>query len=250
MKTVGLSALVTAAVTVAATATFTSLGSWAVDGVSGAFGGDDETPDRAAVLEMKRVSDPSGALTLTVPESWGFHRGEQNIPFGATIDRDQGRNNYAGTAFVSGTSPGMSDENDLFEPDIYVAASRDAADDLGVVGATPDELQTWAQGLVRVLDWGTIDDCTLLGDQAPQVAGYVTSGRLWRDCNGFDGTYRWDVAAASDDGTVVMLLQLQFSDENLPMDSADAVMSSITVAPEKLPEPTSLGEGGPPHPTF
>lgn len=238
LMTVGVSALVTAAVTVAATAVFTSAGSWLTSNVRDAFGWSTKepssTPSGQPSGRMKRIADPSNALALTVPEDWGFMTAAQDTPFGAESMDRPGRTDYAGTAFVAGTSGGMTNSRDLSEPDIYFTASREAARDLGLVGAPPETLQAWARDLVRVDDW-TIDSCVLVREEAPHVTGYVTSGRLWRDCDGLKGTQRWDVAAASDDGGVLVLLQLQFTDE-LPMATARTIMSSFTAAPEKIPD--------------
>jgi hypothetical protein len=243
---VAVSAGVTAVVTLVVTALLTPLGSGLARVAHDVFGGagaeskaDPEKKTIEPEVPLERAADPTGALSMLVPTTWGVTRAEVDTPFGVQDADHPGPTDFVGAAMSAGDKAGLSNTSGWDGSYAYFSASRDAAVRLGLVGAGADELTAWTEHFVRSWDW-TVDGCTFAGEEHPGVEGYVTTMRRWEDCKGLPDVTFWELAAARDDGAVVALVQLQRGE--VPEGTAAEMMTSFSVAAEHLPEPGPSAE--------
>jgi hypothetical protein len=242
VRGVAVSAAITAVVTLVITAALTPVGSvlaGALQSVSGAprdaHGSSAPTVSATPTPDsLERVSDPTGALSQLVPASWGVTRAKVDTPYGRPDAAHTGPQNYVGAAMIAGDRSGISDPYGWDGSYVYFSASRDAATRLDLVGATETELSGWAEHFLEGEDW-SLDGCVLAGVDHPEVGGYVTAMRRWENCKGLPDSRLWELAAASDDGEVLVIVQLTLGD--VSEETASQIVTSFLVASEKLPAP-------------
>ena len=249
MRTLGVSALVTAVITLLVTAVLTPFGAAIQNTIGRTLGTDTGREPSAAApasrspsgTKLKWVTSRSGALSLRVPARWG--RGDAGKPFvqfGYVDEGHQGKV-YPQEQLVAGTASALDAPNDWSLPRVGLAASTVAAQDLGLVGADRTRLHAWARHYVESHDWTNLG-CVLVGEEEPRVAGYVAVVRRWEGCAGLPDTRFWELAAASDDGRV-LVVDACVHQAGLSASTARTVLTSFSVAPEKLPgAPVSGGD--------
>ena len=115
---------------------------------------------------------------------------------------------------------------------MVVGASAAAAWKLNLVGAHHQQLRKWAEHYVESEDW-TRNGCSLVGEEEPTVAGYVAVLRRWEGCAGLPATRFWELAAARDDGRALVTVQVKQA--QLSTSTVRTMLTSFSVAPEKLP---------------
>lgn len=238
-RTLRFSALVTVAVTLLVTAILTPFGAAIQNTIDQALGtGRDHDSGASASPSpsgtgLRRVSDRSGGLSLRVPATWGYGTAKSEVAYGIVDADHPGRTDYPGTVLVAGTAAALADDaNDWSLPRVVVGASAAAARELNLVGANRQQLREWAKHYVESEDW-TRNGCSLVGEEEPTVAEYVAVVRRWEGCAGLPATRFWELAAARDDGRALVTVQLKQA--QLSTSTARTVLTSFSVAPERLP---------------
>lgn len=243
VRGVAVSAAITAAVTLVVTAALTPLGSVLDGAVQSVFGVSQDAQKASAPdpstnptpIVLERTADQSHTLSMLVPSAWGITPAKVDTPYGRPDAEHTGRRDYEGAAMIAGDRAGISDPSGWNGSYVYFSASRDAATRLHLVGATSAHLSNWAEHYLESEDW-TLEGCVLAGTNHPEVDGYVTAMRRWDNCEGLPDARLWELAAASDDGSVLAVVQLTLGD--LPDASASQMMTSFNIATEKLPAPS------------
>jgi hypothetical protein len=201
------------------------------------FDGSSEPPDGPAVqmgtasdspveVQMEAASDPSGAISVQVPEDWGFNPAQHNLSYAGYID--------TGVALRAGTGSAVRGGGmDFTNSNLYFGASAAAADRLDMHDRPPGELRAWATSAVRALDW-SLEGCSLSEELPFDQNGFVGVYRIWKDCSGFEGTRMYELFAVSSAGDTIANVSLLAS-LSMTDDTAKLILDSFRVRPESLP---------------
>jgi hypothetical protein len=175
----------------------------------------------SSALAFKRVSNPSGALSMEVPANWAA--GPSDIV-------DYRTNDVIGPALTATENASLL--KSWQSAGAVLGASQALATEFGLVDVAPSERVDKISGYLRSADW-TLLGCVYEGESPVAREGYIGLYRRWRNC-GQVGTFFWNMIAVPDAGTSVVIEEIQFLQIS---DSAigQRILDTFEVVADRLP---------------
>lgn len=195
----------------------------------------DDRESPGAATAFKTASSPDGAVTIHVPATWGFRRSGWNLSFVRTPQGGyQSGMAHPGSAVQAGTGTGLGpDSGSILDTEtLWLGASSEAATYLGLPGRSAEELLGYLKLLARTVTYNN-DGCTLVGEGALEVEGFLVVHRRWTGCADLTDQSLWDVYGVSDSGDVIMSALLVTT--SLTEAESRQVLTGWALAPEQLP---------------
>lgn len=198
-----------------------------VDQFFGMFGG---APDP---VDYKTVTDADRSVSLEVPSDW--------IVVDAPYDVDAGGVREPGAALLAGD--GVGDGTDWGESAVYIGASTVTASRYALPELTPAERMAILGTLADEADW-SIDDCLHANDALTLPTGFTGVSTSWDDCAQTDGMRLWEIYASSDDGAVLLFLQI-YLPPGVDASLARHMVETLTVTRSEIPSADGAGSVSP-----
>jgi len=191
--------------------------------------GDDEPTDSSSAgtmedVEFERVSDPAGAIAVDVPRSWG-----------ATEARFDGIGGVTSPGLGLRAGPDPMEVRFVVDETVWVGASTQAFDDLGLTGLDDATVVDLFEGRLESSVYLPRNDCSPTSKHTPELGDqWVGAVQAWQDCSSIDGWRAIEVEMISSDRDVYVYLQIGLA-PSTPDEVAQRMLDSLDVLPAKLP---------------
>lgn len=180
----------------------------------------------------QRAIEETGALSLEIPSGWSYQTVAPEVQYGHAYPATE-KTAYAGVAFAGWSKEGVPSQGDLSLPLVFMSASAEAAEELGLVGAGRRELRGWAEEYLESEDYSG-EGCRQLSTERVLVPGYQAVLSKWGACDRFVDSEIWELAGARDDGAVLVTVQLK-RPPSLSEEESLEMVTSFDVVAARLP---------------